>query len=48
MDIFDDLKCGQGVKQECLGITVNMTIDGFKLLTSEVVSIANFLLQGAA
>jgi len=45
---MEDLKCMQGVLPECEGLQITMDVDGFKLLTNEVVSIANFLLMAAA
>ena len=37
-------KCGTGVIPECEGLTISYDKTGFQLLTSELVSSANFLL----
>lgn len=43
-----ELKCGSGVTAQCVGVTIQKNEAGFQLLTDELVSAANFALNGLA
>jgi len=46
--LLSDPKCGTSVITRCEGLTVDLNVTGLQLLTSEVMSVANFALQAAA